>query len=54
MKNIVIKANGMYLTANDCLSSNPEDAAWHYEMQFQDIARESFWSSLYTLTMEEV
>jgi hypothetical protein len=54
MKQIVIKANGMYLTADDCLSSNPDDAAAHWEMQFEDIVRESFWSAHYTMRMVEL
>lgn len=47
MKSIVIfRHNGadkMYLCADGALSSQIEDAAQHYEMQFPYLVKESFW-----------
>jgi hypothetical protein len=50
MKNIIIQAsNGMYLTAQDTLSSELSDAAHHWDFQFEEVALTSHWSSHYSL-----
>ena len=50
MKSIIIQAsNGMYLTAQDTLSSDISEAAHHREMQFEEVALASHWSSHYSL-----
>jgi hypothetical protein len=50
MKEIIIQAsNGMYLTAQDTLSSELSDAAHHWDSQFEEVALASHWSSHYSL-----